>query len=52
MGEFVMCCITEKCENCKKYGDGGCYHGPKLIVKVFGPMYVPATAWCNRFRQR
>jgi hypothetical protein len=47
-----MCAITENCQNCAKYDKGGCYHGPKVIVKIFGPMWVPATAWCNRFMEK
>ena len=49
MCEVTKKCIIEKCKDCESYGKGGCYYGPKLIVKIFGPMWVPATAWCNRF---
>jgi hypothetical protein len=44
-----MCTITQSCKECKNYGKGGCYYGPKIIVKIFGPVWVPANAWCNRF---
>lgn len=47
-----MCCISEKCEDCKRYDDGGCYYGPRVIVKIIGPMLVPANGWCNRFKQK
>lgn len=47
-----MCCILQKCEDCKRYGKGGCYYGLRVIVKIFGPMPVPATAWCNRFKEK
>ena len=33
-----MCCISEKCEDCKRYDDGGCYYGPRVIVKIVGPI--------------
>ena len=47
-----MCTITQKCKDCQSYDKGCCYYGPKWVVKIFGPRWVPANAWCNRFDQK
>ena len=41
-----------KCKNCENYRICACYYGPKVLVRIFGPMIVPANAWCNRFNEK